>query len=722
MTITLERRGVEATTRGARGMAVLSAVAPYAVASGIVLLVALWTYVPWRTGSAIAFPIGDSLSFHAWVQNVQETGWYEHTDRLNAPNGQNSHSYPVTDELLFFVVGRLLVPLTGSVAAAVMAWVVLCFPLAAIAAVAVSRYLGLSRVVSVLPGVAFALLPDHFFRSSGHYSLASQWAVPLGVLVAVSLLRAPSLAGRGRWAFELGMLTSCVAISLTNAYYAVFTGILVAAAGLGGAVIGRSWRVLMLALGRGLALVMPLAVALLIDRAGTPDDIGYPSSDVTRMASDAETYGGKIAAMLMPAVSHPWAAARSFRAAYDVQYPNAAESPSLGLLASVGFVGLVVWSVLRLWSPKALDPSQQRLGLLAGLNWVSVLAYTVGGVGTVWAVLLGGGGVRAWSRFHLVIALLSLLAVAHVLHRLRRRWQVLLVVVLLAVVLLDQTSRLYRPDVARAHAVQTEVTSLTDQIERRTGPDAQVFQLPAITYPVPNLPTQGGSGYDGLLPYLYSTDLDWSFGGFQGDPDADWQQELARRPVQEQVPLLTAAGFEGILLDTASDPSGSLVSELRAVLGEPAVVSSSGRWQYFPLPSNLAACTPAQTDTLRDAALEAPELYPGAGLTRETGTWTSDQPTSTLRLTTEHDGGWSEVAAGFTIDAGARYRITLPTGEIREVASGQTRVEWTGPLQGPQNVVRLERLDPLGAFTLLNPTAEVVLQAQDLSCASGALR
>lgn len=692
-----------AAARGHRARSLLHglvALWPYAAAAVAALAAALWTYRPWRFGSAVMNPGGDALAFVAWIQNVVESGWYEHGERLSAPFAQNSHTYTLTDELVMGAVGRVLAPLTGSAGAAVTWWLVLTFPLAAVAAVALARYLGLSRVTAVLVGVAFAVLPDHFLRGTGHYALATTWVVPVGLLAAVSLVHRPRHRGRARVVWEAALLVGLVCVTLTSAYYGVFSGLLIAAAGVGVLVARRRWADLGLTALRGAALGVPLVAAVMLDRTFLPSPLGYEAFAVTRGLADAEIYGGKVVAMLLPSSAHRLELFRDLRYLYDSTFPNPAEGPALGLLASVGFVALVVRSVLHHFRSPG-DARDRRLDTLAGLTWVALFAYSVGGLGSLWSLALEGGGIRVWSRMHVVIALLALLAVGVAVDRLRSWWRVGAVGVLLVLVALDQTSGLYRFDPAAARAVETEVTELTAAIAERAGDDASVYQYPEVTFPIQHRDTTPATAYDGFLPYLYSTDLQWSYGGLQGDPSSDWQVRLGQRPLLEQAALLRAAGFAGILVDTSSlQSSPDELAEL-AALGEPDVTSSSGRFEYHDLAPLPAACTAPDLGLLADDAVRPVLAYPGDGLDPIPGGVVGEEPDAELRLVTLRDGGWPDVTVELTVDSpGGPLRLHLPDGSTREVPAGVSEVTWTGDLTRADTAVQVEKLAGELPYTL----------------------
>jgi len=695
---------------------------PYLVAALISLSAALWTYRPWQMAGAIMVPSGDSLAYHTWVQNTIESGWYETSDRLAAPFVQNNHPFTVTDEFLYAAIGRVFAPILGSAGAAVTWWVVLSFPLAAITAVGLARYLRLSPVASVVPGVAFALLPDHFLRASVlHVNLATTWVIPIGLLAAVSLMHPPPCTPRKRVWFEIALLTGCVITSLVSAYYAVFAGLLVAAAGIGALVATRAWRVLLVTAGRGMALVGPLTVAALVDHIYLPSHMGYEAVSVTRSAADSELYGGKIAAMLLPPSTNRFMFLHNIRTNYDLTYPNAAEGPALGLVASIGFIGLVCWMFLAYWRRTTAN-DDMRIRTLAALTWVGLFVYVVGGFGTVWSMILQGGGIRVWSRMHVFLALLALLAVGITIDRIGRFWLRFAIVALVTVIaLVDQTSPAYRPNADLAKAVRAETTRMTKAIGARAGSGAMIYQYPQVNFPIANRVTAPASAYDGFLPYLYSDDLRWSYGGLEGDPAADWQLSLAARPLADQVALLAAAGFAGILVDRvtlSSTPEQAV--QIAHLLGKADYVSSAGRWDYYDLRADLGACGPdakASVAELKYLTLRPPLLYPGPGITTAPNGYTNEQGPATLRIVTLRDAGWPNINVTFTVDSPtSSLLVRLPDGTKRELAPGSTKIAWSGAVIGSETPIRIERTGGTGAYHVVSLIASPNLSANASIC------
>jgi hypothetical protein len=709
-----ERTHITPRSNRLRGLLLVSS--PYLLAAVITGAVALYTYTPWRLDGAIPFPSGDSLAFHSWVKTIIEFGWYEYNPLLSAPYGQNNHEYVLTDDLLFFVIGKVLAPLVGGFSGGVLLYVLIGFPLAAASAVAVARYFGVSRSASVFVGVGFALLPDHFLRVTGHYSLTSQWAVPVGVLAALSVVRMPGRL-RPTVGVRVAILLGCVAIALTNVYYAVFAAVLVVGCAVVAAVAEKAWVRIRWAALCIAALIGPVALAALVDFVRIPSPLGHASAISSRSPGESEIWGGRITAMLLPSPDHRFRVFRAIREHYLHIFGNPAENPVLGLVASAGFLLLVVWSLAILM--RDASPKHPQLSVLAILNWLAVLIFTVGGIGSIWSLLFNGGGIRVWSRAHLVIAVIALTAVAAVVDWIRPAGRKVTVVAsLIVIVLIDQTSPRDRPDIADSKKLASEVADLTSNIAAVSGEDAAVFQMPIIGFPVPDRELGRASPYDGFLPYLYDdNDLRWSFGGHQGDPRADWQQSLPSDVLREKAAALSAAGFDGILVDTRVPTGKETANELNAMLG-PGIMSRSSRWRYFSLSLGLDCREPEIEEVVR-ATLQPPVIYAGENFEPRTMTWISRSDQSTLRMLTLHKEGWPRVTLSLSIASeknNSSFQVTFPDGSRTSYQPGDQAIRWTGQLSGPEATINVRRISGRGNYALGEHSARVVLSSGASRC------
>jgi hypothetical protein len=93
--------------------------------------------------------------------------------------------------------------------------------------------------------------------------------------------------------------------------------------------------------------------------------------------------------------------------------------------------------------------------------------------------------------------------------------------------------------------------------------NAMVFQLPIMDYP--ESPAAGVGSYDHFRPYLYTTQLRYSYGSDKGRPWDQWQHDLAQMSFETVVQRLESYGFGAIYINVNGfrDHGDSLIKSLR---------------------------------------------------------------------------------------------------------------------------------------------------------------
>jgi phosphoglycerol transferase len=167
-------------------------------------------------------------------------------------------------------------------------------------------------------------------------------------------------------------------------------------------------------------------------------------------------------------------------------------------------------------------------------------------------------------------------------------------------------------------------------IERRLPPGSAVFNLPYVPFPegyqqfpapdqtVPYSQTVNFE-YDEVRGYLHSTTLRWSYGAMKGRP-ANWEAQLAAKPLDLALAGAAAAGFSAVVIDQRGYPGmlgPELRRELRELLGAPPTASQDGQLLFSdlrPYARRLQARhTAAQLAALRSAVLDPLRLSCSTG-------------------------------------------------------------------------------------------------------------
>jgi phosphoglycerol transferase len=655
----------------------------------------------WRADLRVPFVYeGDGLLIQALVKEVLH-GWYFTNGALGAPFGQELYDYPFAnantlDVLILKAIGLF----TSSAPLVLNLYFLLTFALCALTAFAVLRKLGVSGPSATACSILFSLLPAHFLRGEAHLFLSSYFGVPLGAYLALAVLAHRPLFRRDRGrrpvlAGTASTLALCLVVGSTSLYYAAFTIVLVASAGILAALARRELRALLPAAGVcasiGLVLLVQLSPTLVYRfRHGTDPYVAQ------RAPGETERLSLKITDLVLPIDHHRLAPLAHLKESYTTQTPLTVEfGQSLGTVATVGFVALLL--AVLLGAARAGTGRPNRLMIDAGLLTVVALLFgTIGGLATLISYTITPG-LHAWNRIAIFIGFFSLLAVGLLLDSVRaagrtrvRHAFVPMAAAVLVLGVLDQTSDAFVPDYGLLKDQTASDAAFVGAIERRLPRGAAVFQLPYLSFPeAPSVTTPEGRptpplmDYDLFRGYLHSADLRWSYGSIRGRP-ADWAFALFETPPRLIATAVAAIGFEGIYVDRFGypDSGASLERGLRAVLHERPLVSRDARLSFFGL-TRFRQSVQARLGTDELRSLQAATLAPirgawGGGFWSEEGSgshtwrWSKRRTASIVLSNPSPDARTIEFAASVAtgLAVPTYVRVAYPDGTSVAVSAG----------------------------------------------------
>jgi hypothetical protein len=551
---------------------------------------------------------GDAVTIAAQFKTDFETGWYEIQPLLGAPFQQVFHDYKSADNAhhLFAVAAGLF---TSQFGVAMNLYYILGYVLAALTAAWFFRLVGATRLISIALSVLYAIAPYHLFRSEHHLWLSAYYPIPLAMGVVYLIAIGRPIWGRNEridnrilsWLTGSAAFTSfaLALVASASSYYGFWIVLFIACAGLVQLVQGRDWRRFVGAVVAGVWTV----VVMVINMA---PDILYAAANgsaaaVARFPAEAETNSLKFIQLVLPQSGHRFQVLRDLRTFYDSNYPFSFESPSLGVVAAVGFVSglaIVVYAAVAFGARReAPSPLLRTLGVLGALTLVAFLLSTVGGLSSIASFFTSD--LRGWNRMVILLALLGLAVLALLLDALRahltrkstsalvRRGLALAVAVaMLAVGYVDQVTPTRVPDYAGTKATFDQDEQMVDDIESLVASDAMILQVPYRLYPESSS-TKGVSDTDQLRPFLHSDTLRWSGGGVKGRPASLWSmvaEEQLSTPAY--VYAAAAADFGGVLFDRKPYDEGvadEVEAELIATLGDPEFRTPDGRYLFFTM-------------------------------------------------------------------------------------------------------------------------------------------
>jgi phosphoglycerol transferase len=658
---------------------------------------------------------GDGMITLVWIQNTLESGWYLHSDRLGAPFGQDLHDFPMA-EGLHMLAFKLLGRISPDAAVILQVYFLLGFPLATLTSLFVLRHFRIAYVPALVASLLFTFAYYHFFRGIGHLFLAQYYLVPLGVMVALWLHRdggwllyrdAESQKVRLRpWTPRaLGALAVCLLLASAGIYYAFFACFLYLVAGLAAALAskrpGPLVRAALLVGVTGLGVAANLAPSFLYHwRHGPNREVAQ------RLPGESETFGLKVVQLLLPADQHRLAPLRDLKERYHhwaVPLRNENKGASLGAVGGIGFLVLVAGVLLR---HRFRTGPPLLLDALVNLNLFAVLLGTIGGFGTVFAILVSPS-IRCYNRISILIAFLSLFAVALLLdagmHRYartpRRRllfWGLCAVVLLAGV--LDQTTSAFVPHYAFCKEKTEREAAFVQAVEAALPSGALVFQLPFVPFPEA-IPPHRMEDYEHFRGYLHSRALRWSYGAMRGREGDAWLRTVSKLPPEQMLQALALGGFDALWIDRNGYlPGDATEQRLAALLHVPPLISADQRFAVYDLTAYCrrlrAGCTEEEWAERRQLAAHpvtaawAGGFYPLEENGRESWRWCSAEGTLVLTNPSPHP---RRARVGMTCGTVGATTVRLRTdgvlsADVRIDAEGR-RLEQTVLLEPGENTV-----------------------------------
>ncbi|HEY1457521.1 MAG TPA: hypothetical protein VGF15_03285 [Solirubrobacteraceae bacterium] len=605
----------------------------------LALLSAAWVLQLWRANLTTPFryaQLDDTKFYLMLIRSVIRHGWFGASSSLGAPFGQQLADFPQGADNLNFAIIRGLALFSSNPGLIANLFFLLTFPLAAASAFLVARKLALGWGPATVAAVLFALLPYHFYRGESQLLLSAYYSVPLSAYLFLSIFlgdsrfRRRAAPGGGplvwcSWRTARTLLL-CAIIASSGLYYAAFALVLLSAGALVALLAGRDRQAVMSAVGCvlviGLILGGNLAPSLIYRAQHGSNPL------IARSLTDTELLGLKPAQLLLPVQGYRLPPLRHLNG----EYAKAASSAyceqcyeTLGSVGDAGFLWLLAGAFAALLGAGGLLARSRIYGPASLGVVLSLLIASVGGFSSLLAYLLTPD-VRGWNRMSLFIAFFSLLAAASLTQaalrwcdrrRIKAHWSMFALLVLLVLGVLDETSEDFIPSYRTAAGEYRSDSAFFGKVQARLGAGAAVFELPYVPFPEgygavtstlgfqsPNF----GTTYEEARGYITSTSLRWSYGVMKGRA-ADWEHELAAKPLSVALAGASLSGFQGLVIE----PNGyqvspaALLSALRAQLGEYPLVSRYGGLWFFDLRPYTARLQsmlgPSRSREVREATL-----------------------------------------------------------------------------------------------------------------------
>jgi phosphoglycerol transferase len=620
--------------------------AKYTSALIMTLLILMWVMRLWQADLRIPFTYtGDELAISTFVKGMIDNGWFLHNSFIGMPFGLDRNDYPMSDTLniLLLKIVSLFLPnwaLTLTVS------YLGTFLLTTLSTMFVFTQFGISYLPSLLASLLFSFVPYHFIRGDGHFFLSAYYMVPLIVMVILWVyseenfffVQDKTTGKRKLYLLNFKVIVSVIIallVASAGVYYAFFAAFFLFISGISGYCHKKSVEPLLVS---GL-LVTLIATGVLINIL--PSLVyKYKHGENIRVAKrnseEAELYGMKIAQLLLPVSGHRFYKWANLKAQYNSTAPlvNENDSATLGIIGSLGFLSLT-GSLFCRGKDHYVNPNLRDYYLLLSfLNISAVLLGTVGGLGSLFSLVISPQ-IRAYNRICIYIAFFSLFAVAilletfytkHVKSNFGKSAFCSFVGILLVLGIFDQTTRSFAPAYEQVKAEYNNDNTFVRSIESSVPEHSMIFELPYVPFPENPSPHKMGS-YEHFKAYLHSKNLRWSYGAMQGRVGDSFQKRVAAEPVGKMAECLAFAGFEGIFINTYgyADGGADMQAKLLRIFNTPPMISADHKLVFFNMGNYIrnmkAKYDPEQWEAEREIILDKSDsvIFYGSELPSQTG-------------------------------------------------------------------------------------------------------
>lgn len=451
---------------------------------------------------------------------------------LGAPFGADWSAYPITEDIIFYLIG-FIGKFTNLFFAANFV-LFLAHLLAGLSFWFVCRHLKFNSWLSFSGSVAYAFSHFILVRGFGHLILSFFWHIPI-LLLIVSWCYRGNFTSFKSAKFFFALLISLIA-GLFNPYYTFmymsFLGFAI--------IINLILKRFSQALYPIFFILASIATFLLLNL----DSLISPDKDFNALRNFAalEVFGLKLPELFLTATTTPWPFFSTFSYSnyYNVAYVKGESwSPYLGVLAIVGFLILYLTSIYKLITNKLKSIHI----FFWQTNWI-VFFSLIGGVNLILGVI-GLQLFRCSNRFSIFILTMSLLYFIEFLSkRAPKKLIPMISILILTIGYSEQYGLRSTPrDPINPNKLKVDADKLMVQAIEKRKIDSMVFLYPIAVFP------ENGSinemvDYEHLRLYLNTSNLKFSYGDFKGRENAQWQLSLSNLELPILIKKIEAFGFD----------------------------------------------------------------------------------------------------------------------------------------------------------------------------------
>lgn len=534
----------------------------YVAGSILAILYCFWALNLWNYDFNVPFWYRDGDTLFSAMALKRWIDGYFSTESLGAPFGSLLIDFPIFGDTLNIATRVFLLLLNGgNVGISINLFYIFLFPATFCSSFYVMRKLDITKWIAFLCAMLYTALPYRILRNTTHLDLANFTYIPFCVYIC-TLIYSQKTGSKLTKSCLIQLGIMLIPMAWSGIYYAFFACFFIGLTFL--LKFLKDKTISKIAVGSFLGIVGLIALAMIPYLYQYSIYGSNPESPI-RSSLEAEVYGLKITQFFIPNQSHGIPLLDKLLKTYSTApLPNEG-SEYLGIIGAVGLL-------LSLFTILGFQKENWRLQLLGKLNLGAILLGTIGGFGSIFALLISPQ-IRAYNRISVFVAFFSLTTFAILADGLLKKikWkQVFMIAVALicAVTLIEQTIFQDNTLMECAQSYYSDA-AFVEQIENYASEGAMIYQYPYHTFP--ETPPKNNMGdYALARGYMHSDTLKWSYGDYKGRSSDSWHRNLADKPIAQQIEIMTVVGFEGIYIDTyayTQEQLSQLTTEIEAVIG-----------------------------------------------------------------------------------------------------------------------------------------------------------
>ncbi len=506
------------------------------------------------------------------VKSVIDNRWFLTNDYIGFPQSLgkfNLYDFPLQADSINFLIAKFFALFTSNSFLVTNCFFLSGFVLNSALSFVVLRSFKISVFSAIIVSVLYAFTPYHFSRNVTHLFLGNYMMIPLitmlGLWIMMDKIQVISRNKKHQLCFALNRsffiaVACCCFIATTGIYYALYATLIFIFAWFlrnlkKDSFVGNISSPIALC-----GVIIFVLFLLYLPSFSYWFQNGGNASVGNRNPIESEYYGLKIINLFLPIANHYIDYLQNMRFLFE-ELPSQNDesgSESLGILASTGFLFLILWlfaqsqagekSVFQKTIKKySLSENDQNLiSNLAGLNLLSVLFATIGGF--VMFIAIPFPLIRSHARFSIFIAFFSLFIIAIIFDKAVKKKKLFAKIAILIISTLAIFDQVGKVSASILQSEKTKSAFISDRdfvqkIESTMPKDAMIFVLPVIGFP------ENVEPYDLLRGYLHSKNLRWSYPAIMSRPSSLWQHEVVKMNFKNFISEIKNKGFSGIYLN-----------------------------------------------------------------------------------------------------------------------------------------------------------------------------